>query len=54
MLSYEPGINKLYGFSLARFRIILLGYVQSRALARARVGNISYAVCCYFYPEILW
>ena len=35
MLSYEPGIGELYGFSLARIRIILLGYIQNRALARA-------------------
>ena len=35
MLSYEPGISKLYGFSMARIRIILLGYVQRQALSRA-------------------
>lgn len=34
-LSYEPGEIKLYGFSIARLRLIILRYVQNRSLREA-------------------
>jgi glycosyltransferase involved in cell wall biosynthesis len=39
MLSYEPGIVELFGFSKARLRLILLRYMQNRSL-RAADGAI--------------
>ena len=35
MLSYEPGAIELYGFSLARLRLLALRYMQNRSLRRA-------------------
>ena len=35
MLSYEPGVIKLFGFSKARLRLILLRYIQNRSLRLA-------------------
>jgi N-acetyl sugar amidotransferase len=35
MLSYEPGAIERYGFSLARLRLILLRFIQSRSLREA-------------------
>ena len=32
MLSYEPGVSQLYGFSAARLRLIILRLVQNRSL----------------------
>ncbi len=39
MLSYEPGVIELFGFSRARLRLILLRYMQNRSL-RAAAGAI--------------
>ena len=39
MLSYEPGVVELFGFSKARLRLILLRYMQNRSL-RAAEGVI--------------
>jgi glycosyltransferase involved in cell wall biosynthesis len=39
MLSYEPGVIELFGFSRARLRLILLRYMQNRSL-RAADGAI--------------
>lgn len=39
MLSYEPGVMELFGFSRARLRLILLRYMQNRSL-RAADGAI--------------
>jgi glycosyltransferase involved in cell wall biosynthesis len=35
MLSYEPGVIELFGFSKARLRLILLRYMQNRSLRAA-------------------
>ncbi len=35
MLSYEPGVIELFGFSKARLRLILLRYIQNRSLRSA-------------------
>jgi glycosyltransferase involved in cell wall biosynthesis len=35
MVSYEPGVIELYGFSRARLRLILLRYMQNRSLRAA-------------------
>jgi len=35
MLSYEPGVIKLFGLSKSRLRLTLLRYVQNRSLRRA-------------------
>ena len=35
MLSYEPGVIELFGFSKARLRLILLRYIQNRSLRAA-------------------
>lgn len=32
MLSYEPGVSKLFGFTLARLRLFLLRHIQNRSL----------------------
>jgi glycosyltransferase involved in cell wall biosynthesis len=36
MLSYEPGVMKLFGFSKARLRILLILWVQNTAFKRAK------------------
>ena len=35
LLSYEPGIEGLYGFSLFRLRLILIRWVQNKAFQKA-------------------